>query len=62
MYSIAVNVVDLDPHHFGNLNPHPHQIKIRIRMHQRDQLNLEPDPDRHQFVYDKPKCMENEPF
>jgi hypothetical protein len=25
-------VVDLDPHHFGNLDPHPHQIKIRIRI------------------------------
>jgi hypothetical protein len=23
--------VDLDPHHFGNLDPHPHE-KIRIRI------------------------------
>jgi hypothetical protein len=27
------SVVDPDPHHFGNLDPHPHQIKIRIRIH-----------------------------
>ncbi len=26
------SVVDPDPHHFGNLDPHPHQIKIRIRI------------------------------
>jgi hypothetical protein len=22
----------MDPHHFGNLDPHPHQIKIQIRI------------------------------
>ncbi len=30
------SLVDPDPHHFGNLephpDPHPHQIKIRIRI------------------------------
>jgi hypothetical protein len=29
---VVTIVVDLDPHHFGNLDPHPHQIKIRTRV------------------------------
>jgi hypothetical protein len=38
-FQVYSSVVDPDPHHFGNLDPHPdphpHQIKtrIRIRMH-----------------------------
>ncbi len=35
------SVVDPDPHHFGNLDPH-----------QIDKL----DPDPHQFADDMPKC------
>jgi hypothetical protein len=27
---LCTGVVDPDPHHFGNLDPHPHQIKILI--------------------------------
>jgi hypothetical protein len=42
----------MDPHHFGNLDPHTdphlHQLKIRIRIHQSDKLNPELDPDPHQ--------------
>jgi hypothetical protein len=30
---IELSVVD--PHHFGNLDPHPHQIKIRSRIRTR---------------------------
>jgi hypothetical protein len=33
---MKISVVDPDPHHLGNLDPHPdphqHQIKIRIRI------------------------------
>jgi hypothetical protein len=54
--------IRMDPHHFGNLDPHldphPHQIKIRIRIRIRiksERLDLE--PDSHQFADDKPKLM-----
>jgi hypothetical protein len=43
----------MDPHHFGNIDPHPDP-------HQRDKLDPEPDP--HQFTDVKPKCMEFEPI
>jgi hypothetical protein len=53
------NVVDPDPHHFGNLDPHPdphpHQIKIRIKKYK-----LDPDP--HQLADVKPNCIEYEPI
>jgi hypothetical protein len=48
------SVVDPDPHHFGNLDPHPHEIKIRKRINDK----LDPEPDPHQFADDKPKCVE----
>ncbi len=56
------SVVDPDPHHFGNLDPHPdphtHQIKFRIRIRIKIyKLHQEPDPDPHQFADVKPKCM-----
>jgi hypothetical protein len=54
-------VVDPDPHHFGNLDPHPHQIKSRIRI-KIYKLVPEPDSDPHQFTDVKPKCMEYEPI
>jgi hypothetical protein len=44
----------MDPHHFGNLDPHPDP-------HQSDKLD--PEPIRilpHQFADDKPKGMEYE--
>jgi hypothetical protein len=51
-------VVDPDPHHFDNLDPHPephlHQIKIRIRI---KIYKLDPYPDPHQFSDVNPKCM-----
>jgi hypothetical protein len=50
--------VDLDAHHFGNLDPHPHQIKIRIRI---KIYKLDPDPDPHQYADVKTKCMKYEP-
>jgi hypothetical protein len=53
--------VDLDAHHFGNLDPHPHQMKIRIRI-KIYKLYPEPDPDPHQFADVKPKCMKYEPI
>ncbi len=60
------SVVDPDPYHFGNLDPHPdphpHQIKIRIRTKIIYKLDPEPDPDPHQFAEVKPKCMEYEPI
>jgi hypothetical protein len=43
----------MDPHHFGNLDPHPDP-------HQIDQLDPEPDP-ADQFD-DKSKSMEYKPF
>ncbi len=39
----------MDPHHFGNLDPH-----------QIDKLDSKLDP--HQFTDYKPKCMEYEPI
>jgi hypothetical protein len=55
--------VDLDAHHFGNLDTHPHQLKIRIRIRIKIyKLDPEPDPDPHQFADVKPKCMEYEPI
>jgi hypothetical protein len=30
--TVATSVVDPDPHHFGNLNPHRIKIRIRIRI------------------------------
>jgi hypothetical protein len=57
IYIPAISVVD--PHHFGNLDPHPHQIKIRIRFRTKIyNVDPEPDPDPHQFADVKPKCME----
>jgi hypothetical protein len=50
--------IHMDPHYFGNLDPHPHQIKIRIRIKLKNQ---DPDPhqsdklDPPQFADDKPK-------
>jgi hypothetical protein len=52
----------MDPHHFGNLDPHPdlhpHQIKFRIRILIRikkiDKLDTEPEPDQHQIKNQKP--------
>ncbi len=49
------SVVDSDPHHFGNLDPHQIKIRIRIKIYE---LDPEPDPDPHQFADVKPKCME----
>jgi hypothetical protein len=49
----------MDPHHFGNLDPHLHQIK-KPDPHQSDKLDPEPDP--HKLADDKPKCMEYKPF
>jgi hypothetical protein len=43
----------MDPHHFGNLDPHPDP-----HPHHSDKLN----PDPHQFADDKPKCMEYKPI
>jgi hypothetical protein len=55
----------VDPHHFGNLDPHPdphpHQMKIRSRI-KNFKLDPEPDPDPHQFADVKPNCMEFELF
>jgi hypothetical protein len=42
--------IRIDPHHFGNLDPH--QIKIRIR------IKRDPETDGHQFADDKSKCMD----
>jgi hypothetical protein len=46
----------MEPHHYGNLephpDPHPHQI-INPDPHQNDKLDPEPDPDPHQFADDK---------
>jgi hypothetical protein len=48
--------IRMDPHHFGNLDPHPdpnpHQIKIRIRIRTQSD-KLDPEPDAHQFADDK---------
>jgi hypothetical protein len=41
----------VDPHNFGNLDPHPLQII---------KSDLEPDPD--QLADFKPECMEYEPI
>jgi hypothetical protein len=46
--------IRIEPHHFGNLDPH--QIKIRIR------IKRDPETDTHQFADDKSKCMEYEPI
>jgi hypothetical protein len=35
------SMIHIDPHHFGNLDPHPHQIKIHIRNRIRIRINLE---------------------
>jgi hypothetical protein len=60
---VFYSVVDPDPHHFGNLDPHPdphpHKIRIRIRINIY-KLDPEPDPDPYQFADVKPKCMEYE--
>ncbi len=68
------SVVNPDPHHFGNQDPHPYIKKsgsssgsasytnqdpdLHSDPHQSDKL----DPDPHQFAADKPKCMEYEPI
>jgi hypothetical protein len=50
----------MDPHHFGNLDPHPkpHPHQKNSDLHQSDKLDPEPDPYPHQFADDKPKCLE----
>jgi hypothetical protein len=40
---------DLDPHHFGKLDPHPHQSG-----------KLEPDPDPHQSEKQFPDTHQSE--
>jgi hypothetical protein len=60
-FYFRTSVMDPDPHHFGNLDPHsasnknldpdPHRDS-----HQSDKLD--PDLDTHQFADDKPKCIE----
>jgi hypothetical protein len=52
----------MDPHHFGNLDPHPHQIKIRIRIRIEVMLDPESDPHPHQFADDKSKRIEYESY
>jgi hypothetical protein len=52
----------MDPHHFGNLDPHPdldpHKKQEQdLDPHQYDKLDPDPDPHPHQFTDDKPKCM-----
>jgi hypothetical protein len=58
-------VLDPDPDHIDNLDPHPdphlHQIKIRIRIKMYT-LDPESDPDPHQFSDVKPKCMKYAPI
>ncbi len=51
--TVGTSVVD--PHHFGNLDPHPdpHQIKIQIRIRIHIEVKLDPGP--HQVADDKPK-------
>jgi hypothetical protein len=51
------SVLNPDPHHFGNPDPHPHQIKIRICI---KIYKLDPEPDRNADF--KPKCVEYEPI
>ncbi len=73
MYRIknqVISVVDPYPHHFGILDQH--KIKSGSGSasnknqdpdpHQSDKLDLDADPDPHQYVDDKPKCMEYEPI
>jgi hypothetical protein len=48
-------VVDPDPDHFCNLDPHSDP-------HDSDKLDPEPDPDPHQIADDKAKRMEYEPI
>jgi hypothetical protein len=56
----------MDPHHFGNLDPHPdtHQTNKNQDPDPRrsNKLGLEPDPGPRQFADDKPKGMEYEPI
>ncbi len=53
----------MDPHHFGNLDPHP-DLNAQKKQeqdpepHQCDKLDPEPEPHPHKFTDDKPKCME----
>jgi hypothetical protein len=55
-------VLDPDPHHFVNLDPHPHEKNQDSDPypdpHQSDMLDPQPDRDPHQFAVDKPKRME----
>jgi hypothetical protein len=53
----------MDPHHFGNLDPHPdpHPHKMK-NPHPDTSDNLDLKPDPHQFADDKPKCVEYEPI
>ncbi len=53
--AVVTSVLDPDPHHSVNLDPHPHQIKIRIR---NKIFKLYP----YQFADVNPKCMEYEPI
>jgi hypothetical protein len=55
------SVVDPDPHHFGNLDPHPdpHQIKIRIRIRIRIKvISWIRNRIRVKLQMTKPKCMD----
>jgi hypothetical protein len=72
-YCANTSVVDPDPHHFDNLDPHqdphsdpdPHQIKNTDtdpypdphQSNKLDKLDPEPYPDPHLFAEDMPKCM-----
>jgi hypothetical protein len=76
--SATGSVVDPDPCHFGNLDPHldlqPNKKKSGSRPTSNKVQNLylhpdpnqsdklDPEPDLHQFADDKPKCMEYEPI
>jgi hypothetical protein len=43
----------MDPHHFGNLDPHP-DPHLHPDSNQSDKLDPEQDPDTHKFADDKP--------
>jgi hypothetical protein len=66
LISIRIRIC-LDPHHFGDLDPHPATTSNKNPNpdpRQSDKLDLEPNPDPHQFADDKPKRtgMEYEPI
>jgi hypothetical protein len=59
--TFATSVVDSDPHHFGNLDPHRIKIRIRIRIKVirwiRNQIS-----DPHQFADEKPNIWNTSLF